>query len=78
MGASENLRLVERFTRVAPDVINYEVTLADPTTWTKPWTVVIRLKQTPQEIFEFACHEGNYSMPGMLTGARADEAAVSR
>jgi len=77
MGASENLRLVERFTRVARDVINYEVTLTDPTTWTKPWTVMIRLKRTPHELYEFACHEGNYSMPGMLTGARAEEAVAS-
>ena len=74
MGAGENLHLTERFTRVAPDTIKYEITLDDPTTWTKPWTAVIRLKQTPDKIYEFACHEGNYGqIVGMLGAARADE-----
>jgi hypothetical protein len=73
MGAAEHLHLVERFTRVAPDTIDYELTLTDPTTWTRPWTVVIRLKRTPHGMYEFACHEGNHSMLGILAGARADE-----
>jgi hypothetical protein len=76
MGAAENLQLVERFTRVAPDTISYEVTLNDPTTWTRPWTVVIHLRQTVGSMFEFACHEGNHSMLGILAGARADERAA--
>ncbi len=76
MGSGENLHLTERFTRVAPDTIKYEVTLDDPTTWTKPWTAVTRLKQTQQAIYEFACHEGNRDvMVGMLAGARAEEKA---
>src|SRR5580704_5759186 len=67
MGSAENLHLVERFTRVAPDRLDYTVTLDDPTTWTKPWTAVIRLKATREHIYEFACHEGNYvSMVSML------------
>ena len=70
MGSAENLHLVERFTRVAPNRIDYEVTIDDPTTWTKPWRAVIRLKQTQEHIYEFACHEGNYvSMVSMLSGA---------
>jgi hypothetical protein len=70
MGSAENLHLVERFTRVAPNRIDYTVTIDDPTTWTKPWTAVVRLKQTPENIYEFACHEGNYvSMVSMLSGA---------
>jgi hypothetical protein len=70
MGSAENLHLVERFTRVAPNRVDYAVTIDDPTTWTKPWTAVIRLKQTQENIYEFACHEGNYvSMVGMLSGA---------
>ena len=78
MGAAENLHLVERFTRVAPDRINYEITLDDPTTWTKPWTAMIRLKQTKDLIYEFACHEGNATnMNGMLKGARATEKAAA-
>jgi hypothetical protein len=76
MGAADRLHLIERFTRVAPDAIRYEVTLDDSTTWTKPWTVSIRLKRTEDQLFEFACHEGNLSMLGILNGARADEKAV--
>jgi len=76
MGSAENLHLVERFTRVAPDTINYEITLNDPATWTKSWTAVIRLKQTQDKIYEFACHEGSYDvMVGILAGARAQEQA---
>ena len=79
MGSAENLHLVERFTRVAPDTINYEITLNDPTTWTKPWTAAIRLRQTQDKIYEFACHEGNYNvMHGILAGARAEEQAKRR
>jgi hypothetical protein len=77
MGAGEHLHAIERFTRVAADTINYEVTLTDPTTWAKPWTAVIRLKQRQESIYEYACHEGNVEvMHGVLAGARlADEAA---
>lgn len=74
LGSGENLHLVERFTRVAADTINYEVTLDDPTTWTKPWTAVVRLKQIRAKIYEYACHEGNKEpMLGILAGARASE-----
>lgn len=75
MGSAENLHLIERLTRVAPDTINYEITISDPTTWTKPWTAVIRLKQRHERIYEYACHEGNYMMDSMLAGARAEERA---
>jgi hypothetical protein len=76
MGSAERLHLVERFTRVAPDTINYEITLNDPTTWTKSWTAMIRLKQTQDMIYEFACHEGSHDlMVGILAGARAQEKA---
>jgi len=73
IGAAENLHLIERFTRVAADVINYEVTIDDATTWTKPWTVRVRLKQTKDKLYEFACHEGNLPMLGTLAGARAQD-----
>jgi len=77
MGSGEHLRVVERFTRVAADRINYEMTLADPATWTKPWTVVIRLKQSQETIYEYACHEGNVEvMHGVLAGARSAEKAA--
>jgi hypothetical protein len=77
MGSAENLHLVERLTRVAPDTIDYEITLDDPTTWTRPWTAVVRLKQTQNQLYEVACHEGNHlTMEGILAGARAEEKAA--
>ena len=72
-GANEHLRLVERFTRASPDVLNYEVTVTDPTTWTRPWTLMIPLRRTNELIYEYACHEGNYAMSNILAGARAQE-----
>jgi hypothetical protein len=77
MGSAENLHLTERFTRVSPDIIEYQLTLDDPTTWTKPWTAMIPLKQTREKIYECACHEGNEQvMVDMLAGARAEEKAA--
>jgi hypothetical protein len=72
-GASENLHLIERFTRVSPETIEYSITFDDPTTWTRPWTAMIRLKGTKDNIYEYACHEGNHSIVGILAGARAQE-----
>jgi hypothetical protein len=73
-GSSDRLHLVERFTRVSPDSIDYEVTADDPTTWTKPWTVLVHLKQMTVNIYEYACHEGNeHSIVAILSGARAAE-----
>jgi hypothetical protein len=72
-GASENLHLIERFTRVAPDTIEYSITFDDATIWTKPWTAMLRLKRTKDKIYEYACHEGNHSIVGILAGARAQE-----
>jgi hypothetical protein len=74
LGSGENLHLVERFTRVDAETMNYEVTLDDPTTWTRPWTALVRLKKLPTTILEYACHEGNEeSMLGILRGARVSE-----
>jgi hypothetical protein len=76
MGAAENLHVVERFTRVADDVLQYEITIEDSTSWTKPWTVVLRMKRSQDKIYEYACHEGNVvTMEGILGASRADEAA---
>ncbi len=61
--------------RIAPDVPRHEITLNDPDTWTRPWTVELLLEGTRDPIFEYACHEGNYAMPGILAGARAEERA---
>jgi hypothetical protein len=75
-GAAENLHLVERLTRVAPDRIDYRVTIEDPTTFTRPWTMAIPFVVTGEGIFEYACHEGNYGMEGILSGAREEERAA--
>ena len=69
----ENLRVVERFRRVDPSTIIYQATIDDPTVYTKPWTVEISMAKRNDRIFEYACHEGNYAMCDMLSGARADE-----
>jgi hypothetical protein len=74
-GSSENLHLIERFTRVAVDTIEYEYTIEDPATYANSWTASMALKPLDREMYEFACHEGNYGMFGILTGARSDEAA---
>jgi len=67
---SRDARLPERFTRIDADTLRYEATVDDPKTWTKPWTVVLPLKRDPNyQLFEYACHEENYSMPHMLKGA---------
>ena len=71
--SDQNLRLIERFKRVAADTLEYTFTVDDSTMWTKPWTAVINWKQSKGEVLEYACHEGNYSMRGMLSAARAEE-----
>ena len=75
-GSHENLRLVERFTLVGPTTLNYDVTVTDPTTWTKPWTAMVPLKGTDDAIYEYACHEGNHAMIGILKGHRVQEKEV--
>ena len=72
-GSSDGLHMVERFTLVGPRTLNYEVTLTDPTVWTKPWTVLIPLNRSDEPMFEYACHEGNIGMDGILSGHRAEE-----
>jgi hypothetical protein len=71
----EHFRLIERFTRVDRDTLTYEFTMNDPTVWTTPWTVSTTMRNTGERMFEYACHEGNYALPGMLSAARASEKA---
>jgi hypothetical protein len=73
IGAHENLRLTEKFMRVGPEILNYEFTVDDPTTWTTPWTAMIPLKLKKESIYEYACHEGNAAIPNMLRGHRFEE-----
>jgi hypothetical protein len=72
-GSGPHMILTERFTRLDADTLEYQFTVDDPETFTQPWTVEIPLTRTPGPIFEYACHEGNYGMRGVLTGARAQE-----
>jgi hypothetical protein len=72
-GSGENLHLVERFTRVDADTLLYRFTVDDPGSFTRPWTAEILSAKAGGPIFEFACHEGNYAMQGILSGARAEE-----
>ena len=74
-GTTSSARLVERFTRVDADTLEYKFTVTDPETWASPWTASVPLRLNPEPMFEYACHEGNYSMPIMLGGARVEEAA---
>ncbi len=75
-GASENMHLTERFTRVADDILLYEFTVDDPAAFTRPWTAQIPTVRLDGLIYEFACHETNRGMMGLLSGARAEEAAA--
>jgi len=64
---------------VDQDTLNYQVTVDDPKTWTKPWTLLIPLKRDDRyQFLEYACHEGNYALVDILRGARAEEAAASK
>jgi hypothetical protein len=77
-GTTETTRMTEKFTRVGPDKLKYEVTVTDPATYTKPWTAVEYWKaEKKDQIFEFACHEGNEAMAGTLSGYRAQEKAAA-
>jgi hypothetical protein len=75
MGSADRLHLTERFTRVGQDRIDYAITVDDPTTWTTPWTAIVRLtRDDGDRVHEFACHEGNTDVVrGILGGARAED-----
>jgi hypothetical protein len=72
-GSGENLRLVERFTRTSADILTYMVTVHDPSTFTRPWTIELPVRRSDGEIYEYACHEANYGLEGILRGHRAEE-----
>jgi hypothetical protein len=72
---SEELRVSERFTRIGRNTILYQFTVDDPRTWTQPWSAEFPLMPTEGPVFEYACHEGNYGLANILSGARAQDAA---
>ena len=76
-GTTRNMILIERLTRVDEDTLEYEYTVTDPQTWVSPWTASIPMRMADQPMFEYACHEGNYSMEGILAGHRAEEAEAA-
>ncbi len=77
IATSDALRLTERFTRVDPNTIHYEMTIDDPKIYTGPWKITFPLTQDPgYQLFEYTCHESNYSLYNMLSGARAEERAA--
>jgi hypothetical protein len=73
LGADENLHLVERVTRADANTLLYRFTVDDPTAFTKPWSGEIPMRKTQEGIFNYECHEGNYTMTDILAGARAQE-----
>jgi hypothetical protein len=77
-GASENLHVIERFTRASADSILYRVTIEDPSTFTKSWTLEYPFVATKGPIYEYACHEGNYSLSDILGGARKADGDTGR
>jgi len=73
-GSSEHMKVTERFTLVAADMIRYQFTVDDPHTWTRPWSGEYQITRIPDGIYEYACHEGNYGMPNILKAQRLIEA----
>jgi hypothetical protein len=77
-GSGENLKVTERFTRADADNLIYRFTVEDPTTWDRPWTGEYNWVRTDEQIFEYACHEGNHALENVLRGARANDRGTSR
>ena len=73
---TDSLKVIERFKRVSEDMIDYTFTVEDPKTWSKAWSGQLPWNKTPGPLFEYACHEGNYGMKHLLSGARAEEKAA--
>ena len=74
-GSSDDLQVVERFTRTGADTLEYVYTIAGADTYARPWTAALTMKRLDGDLYEFACHEGNYGLEGILAGARAEERA---
>ena len=77
-GAGATLHMVERFTRTGKNGVDYRLTVDDLTTWTKPWTVELRMRTSEGDLYEYACHEGNYGLHNILEAARDEEAAAAK
>jgi hypothetical protein len=75
---AEHFHVVEQLRLIDSDTLEYKVTVEDPTTWREPWTALTTWRRSANRIFEYACHESNRAMEGILRGARADENAAPR
>jgi len=76
--SSEKLHVTERFSLRDAETLKYEITIDDPATWARPWSLMVPLRRSSDRVFEYACHEGNEGLRGILTGARAEEAAEGK
>ncbi len=76
--SSAKLHIIERFTRQDAETLRYEITVDDPDTYVRPWSLMVPLQRSSKPVYEYACHEGNYSLAGILAGARADEAKKAK
>jgi hypothetical protein len=76
--STEKLHVIERIARSGPETLRYEISIADPGAWTKPWSLMIPLRLSSNPVYEYACHDGNEGLRGILAGARADEAAMAK
>ena len=76
-GSGAKLELVERFSRVSEGTLLYEVTVTDSGTWTRPWMFAVPMKRSAEQMFEYACHEGNYGMTNLLAGSRAQDSTAT-
>jgi hypothetical protein len=76
--SSAKLHIIERFTRQDAEVLRYEITVDDPDTYARPWSLMVPLQRSLKPVYEYACHEGNYSLAGILAGARTDEAKKAK
>ena len=71
--STDKLHVIEKFTRTGADILRWEITIDDPGAWSKPWTAMIPLRHSKEDIYEYACHEDNYGLYAILSGARAEE-----
>jgi hypothetical protein len=76
--SAEDFHVVERLTQLDAQTLQYRVTVEDPALWTQPWSAVTTWRRSTNRIFEYACHEGNHAMEGLLRGGRAEEAAAKK
>ena len=72
------MTVTERFTRTDAETLTYQFTVTDPATWTQPWSAEIPMARSDDQVWEYACHEGNYGMDGILAGHRAEEREAGR